>query len=114
MILIVCGGRDYADWDRMCSVMDGIAAQLNITLVRHGAARGADRLADRWARSRGIVVDPCPADWAGYGKAAGPRRNAAMLMRYPRPDGVVAFPGGRGTADMIGRARAAGLPVKVV
>jgi hypothetical protein len=39
----------------------------------------------------------------GDGRAAGPRRNQRMLEDF-RPDLVVAFPGGRGTAYMVRRA----------
>jgi hypothetical protein len=45
-----------------------------------------------------------------YGKGAGPRRNKQMIEEG-NPDLVIAFPGGRGTADMINRARAAGVRV---
>ena len=45
------------------------------------------------------------ADWEKHGKAAGAIRNQQMLDDY-HPDAVIAFPGGRGTADMIKRARA--------
>jgi hypothetical protein len=37
-------------------------------------------------------------------------RNQAMLD-YGKPDLVVAFPGGKGTADMVRRARVAGVKV---
>ena len=50
------------------------------------------------------------ADWKKYGKSAGCRRNALML-RDGCPDFVVAFPGGRGTADMVKKAKAAGVRV---
>ena len=33
------------------------------------------------------------------------------MLDERRPDLVVAFPGGRGTADMVGRARSAGIEV---
>ncbi len=74
------------------------------------AARGADLLAAAWARSRGIPARPFPADWNRDGKAAGFLRNVRML-REGRPDLVVAFPGGKGTAHMVGLARRAGVAV---
>lgn len=49
---------------------------------------------------------------ATNGKAAGPIRNQRMLDEG-KPDLVVAFPGGRGTADMVRRAKAAGVPVRL-
>jgi predicted Rossmann-fold nucleotide-binding protein len=33
------------------------------------------------------------------------------MLAEGRPDAVIAFPGGKGTADMVRKARAAGLPV---
>ena len=56
---------------------------------------------------------PCrvyPADWKANAKAAGPIRNAEMLADF-KPDTVIAFPGGRGTADMVRKAKAAGVRV---
>jgi ABC-type Fe3+-hydroxamate transport system substrate-binding protein len=44
-----------------------------------------------------------------YGPSAGPIRNGRML-EY-KPDLVIAFPGGRGTANMVKQARKAGIAV---
>ena len=59
------------------------------------------------ARSR---AGSYPAQWDVYGRRAGPIRNQEMIDEG-KPDGVVAFPGGKGTADMVRRAEAAGLKV---
>jgi len=56
------------------------------------------------------VVVPYKADWHLHGKAAGPKRNQRMLD-HGRPKRVIAFPGGKGTADMVDRARVAGVDV---
>ena len=45
----------------------------------HGSVRGADQLADVIARGLGWTPEAHPADWARYGRAAGYRRNAAMV-----------------------------------
>ena len=50
-----------------------------------------------------------PADWEKWDTAAGPKRNQMMLDQ--KPDIILAFPGGRGTADMIARAEQAGVEV---
>lgn len=118
MRVLVCGGRDYADAKRLFAVMDEIMVDAWNTLdpefvIIHGNAQGADYLADAWAARRNIERLIFPADWAGRGKAAGPERNARMLAEG-RPGLVVAFPGGRGTADMVRRARAAGVKVQTV
>jgi hypothetical protein len=98
--VLVCGGRDFADRDWLFRVLD----ELGPSEVIHGAARGADRLAGEWARARGVACREYPADWKGQGRGAGFRRN---------PDLVVAFPGGRSTADMVAKAGKAEVKVMV-
>ena len=56
------------------------------------------------------MVEEYPADWKKYGKSAGPLRNQRMIDEG-KPDLVVAFPGGVGTADMISRAKAYNISV---
>lgn len=108
--LLVCGGCDYADAAAVGAALDRVHRARGVAVLIHGAARGADSLAADWARRRGIPAEAYPADWGTHGKAAGPKRNARMLAEG-RPDGVVAFPGGRGTADMCRQAKAAGVKV---
>lgn len=110
MKVLVCGGRDYADYAHVKAVLDEIHAKTPLSCVIHGAARGADFLADRWSNERGMDTRVFPANWRAYGPAAGPRRNETML-KEGKPDLVVAFPGGRGTADMVRRAIAANVTV---
>jgi hypothetical protein len=83
------------------------------TMVITGHALGVDRLAESWAAERGITVQSFPANWKRYGKAGGPKRNAYML-KVSRPDLVIAFPGGTGTAHMVTIARQAGVDIKEV
>jgi RNA-splicing ligase RtcB len=54
----------------------------------------------------------CRAEWDKYGPSAGPRRNARMVEW--KPDVVIAFPGNRGTADMVEKAESDGIPVRQV
>jgi hypothetical protein len=79
-----------------------------ITVLIAGGARGADTLAEEWAKAQGIQCEVYMADWEGLGRKAGPIRNQQMLDEG-KPDLVIAFPGGRGTADMVRRAREAGV-----
>lgn len=113
MNVLVCGGRDYADARALAEALDALHRETSITRLIHGAARGADALAAAWARSRGIPALAFPADWRRDGRAAGFVRNARML-REGRPDLVVAFPGGKGTAHMVKLARDAGIPVREI
>lgn len=110
MKVLVCGGRDYASYAKVEKLLDRVKAKYpNLTLI-HGGARGADALADRWAFMHKVPKLVFLADWDKHGKAAGAIRNAKMLQQG-KPDFVVAFPGGAGTADMIQQAEAKGLAV---
>ena len=105
MIVIVTGGRNYTD----AAKVDAVLSQTGMTTLRHGGCKtGADALADAWARSRGMPVQVVPADWS-QGRAAGPIRNRKMAAMGAGL--CVAFPGGKGTADMVRQARAHGIPV---
>lgn len=110
MRVLVCGGRDFHDRTKVYATLDRLHAKRCITIVIQGAADGADRLAAEWGWDRGIMVSSFPADWQTFGRAAGHKRNQQMLDEG-KPDGVIAFPGGAGTADMIRRAEAAGIKV---
>jgi len=110
MRVIVSGGREFTDEDMLFAALDRFHAEQPISLLIHGAARGADTLAGAWAKSRSVPVAAFPADWTKHGRAAGPIRNRQMLDEG-RPDAVIAFPGGTGTANMKSQARAQGAKV---
>jgi hypothetical protein len=112
MRLLVCGGRDYDNWAVVCSTLDRFHNYPELQII-HGNACGADWLARTWAVYRGVPHIPFPARWDLYGKAAGMRRNTEMLA-LGRPDRVIAFPGGAGTADMIRQSVARGVPVELI
>jgi len=108
--VIVCGGRDYRNRARIEEVLGLFHKQRPIRHLFHGNASGADTMAATWAKLNNIVgVHACPANWKRDGKAAGPIRNKNMLGQ--RPDVVIAFPGGKGTAHMVKIAKAAGVEV---
>lgn len=107
--LIVCGNRDYSDSRAVFRALDRVRAKYGVAKIKHGGARGADALAGRWAEECGVPVEVFDADWEQHGKRAGPIRNQAMADSGA--DGCIAFPGGRGTADMIQRATEAGIKV---
>ncbi len=105
-VLLVTGGRDFRDGAALRrAILDA-----RPSLIIHGGARGADRLASEIADVLGIPQVVYPANWTGEGRAAGAIRNQRMLD-HGKPDLVLAAPGGRGTADMVRRATAEGIPV---
>lgn len=85
-------------------------ARQRISTVISGGCTGADQYAAEWAARWAIPTEIYKADWYTFERAAGPIRNQRMLDEG-RPDMVLAFPGGKGTADMMAKAEAAGVPV---
>jgi hypothetical protein len=113
MIVLVTGGRDYADRAHVFRVLDALHRERGITRIVHGGARGVDSHAHAWALVCRVEVRAhamSAKDWKTYGRAAGVLRNSHML-RVEEPELVVAFPGGRGTADMVSKAINAGVEV---
>jgi hypothetical protein len=114
MKLCITGGRDFESRDELFAALDSIHRETPIELLVHGDCRtGADHLAIQWCISRRVhhTGSRWRAQWNVFkGKSAGPIRNSAML-KTENPDALVAFPGGRGTADCIRKARALGILV---
>jgi hypothetical protein len=113
MVVLVCGSRLYADYGKVYDCLKNI----NASLVFTGGCRGADTLAVRAAKACGYPFWEFPADWKKFGKAAGPIRNQQMLDEG-QPDLVIAFhqhlEQSKGTRDMIIRAKAQGVPVRLI
>lgn len=109
MRVLVCGGRDYNDHaavTRTLSLYDPLTS-----ILIHGGAPGADaHAADHATDEAWEAIFVFPARWGRYSTKAGPIRNQRMIDEG-KPDVVVAFPGGRGTADMVRRAEKAGVTV---
>lgn len=117
MRVLVTGGRDYNDRTVVFCALNKFDSTIgNITAIIHGDATGADYLAKCWAVAYDVKEIPEPVkkdEWRDLGRKAGPLRNQKMLDLYA-PDCVVAFPGGRGTANMMRLAEEAGVPVYTV
>lgn len=106
------GGRGYVDGISVCQILDYIDGKTRIDEVLTGGAAGADNLAARWAQSRSVSIRIILPDWNKHGRAAGPIRNQQLIDL--KPDLVVAFPGGKGTADCVAKAEKAGITVRKV
>jgi hypothetical protein len=117
MRVLVCGGRDFDDHLAVVRALipykptgRALLEPSEHIIIHGGCPTGADKLADEWCDVFGVRKRVYLADWKKHGRAAGPIRNARMLAEG-KPDLVLAFPGGRGTADMVRKAEAAGVPV---
>lgn len=111
MKVIIAGGRDFKPEDKDWDALNTLRFYFPITEVVCGLAKGADTFGKTWATSLEIPVVDFPADWQSHGKAAGHIRNREMAAYG---DALIAFPGGRGTANMITEARKLNLEVVIV
>ncbi len=111
MIVLVTGGRDYVNRDAIYRTLDAHS----VTFLVHGdCPTGADRIARTWALERGVIQAKFEAPFTAIGGRAGPQRNTAMLAMMRQVDLVLAFTGGKGTADMVAKARKAGVMVREI
>lgn len=110
MRVLICGGRNYNDTARVFAALDKLHSEAGVSVIIEGGARGADACGKEWSFRRSIPCETFEADWENQGSFAGPMRNTRMLNEG-KPDLVIAFPGGRGTADMVKKARRAGVQV---
>lgn len=107
--MIVAGGRDHRLSPLEKSKIAEVALDNPGIEIVSGGARGVDTDAAEWAKkARGVNLKMFPANWNKYGKAAGMIRNGQMA-KYA--DALMAFPGGRGTANMLKTAREEGLEI---
>jgi len=108
--VLICGGRDFDNRDVLFTTLDDLNLRFCFSCVITGGAKGADRLAHLWAAKNHLDAKVYPANWERHGKMAGILRNREML-KEESPDLIVAFPGGRGTEDMVKIGRKAGVEV---
>lgn len=117
MMLLVTGSREWHDLGLLNATLDDLHARYGIQGVIHGAAIGADSMAGAWAQAHGVIEMKVP--YAGaYGKRGGRIRNQWMVDIVSLFDApfCVAFPtnGAGGTWDCVQKAKARGVPVRIV
>lgn len=105
----VTGGRYFYNTTVVYNVLNYVKPAYLVV----GDATGLDKLARLWAEFTNTPYIVYPADWAKYGRRAGPIRNRQMLEEQ-MPDFLVAFPGGAGTRNCIWQAKQLNIPVRMV
>lgn len=113
--VLVTGDRNWTDGDFVQHTLEQIPTNFgvppeDVTLIC-GRARGLDTIAEYRATLLGWKIEPYPANWNEYGRAAGPIRNQQMLNSGV--DVCLAFHNSidesKGTKDMIRRVERAGI-----
>lgn len=117
MRVLICGSRTWNRISEIAAVIDKLPTG---TVIIHGAAKGADSIADACAQVAGLPILKFPVtdeDWAKIGKSAGPRRNKKMLDEG-QPNVVIAFldenSETNGTNHMIQLAESYGVRVVII
>jgi len=108
MKVIVAGGRDFIPETEHWDYMEDFIEHNLVSMIVSGKARGADKFGEDFAYRYDVGIAEFPADWDTHGKSAGYIRNAEMA---DYADALIAFPGGKGTANMIEVAKKKGLKV---
>ncbi len=116
MKILVTGSRDWKNYKAMFNELEKLPKD---TQIIHGGCRGADLMAGNIAKKLGLrECKVYPADWKRCGRGAGPRRNQQMLDENPEIVKIIAFhediTKSRGTKDMVGRGKKAGIEVIVI
>lgn len=106
MKLAIVGSRNFTDYNMMCKFIESKFDISDIDAIVSGGAKGADKLAERFAANHNLLLLVKEADWKHYGRAAGPMRNKQIIGEA---DAVVAFPShsSKGTLNSMNLARKA-------
>lgn len=120
MIVVFTGGRDYRNVRMAEAIVDlllcceaGLGRDIKMRVG--DCPTGLDSMVSAFPYHN--IGKPWVAHWDAHGKAAGPVRNGEMLRGKStfRDEGVadllIAFPGGKGTADCVAQARSLGIAV---
>jgi hypothetical protein len=118
MHLGIVGSRNYVDYEAFKTHIEETLKKWNVNVtnissVVSGGAKGADSLAERWAKDNAIPTTVFKPDWNKLGKKAGILRNTDIvnesthLVAFPTKDSI-------GTWDSIRKSTKKGIPTEVI
>ena len=118
MRIVIAGSRGFEDYALLEQTLEHILdKQIEPVELVSGHAKGADLLAERYAKENKLPIHIIKPDWKTYGRSAGPIRNRQMLD-YAKEESplVVAFWDGqsKGTRNTIETARSLGIAIEIV
>lgn len=114
----IVGSRNYVDYPSFKKHIDCALEIWNIPLkeidyIVSGGARGADHLAELFAKEYNIATIVFKADWNTLGKKAGILRNTDIVNESTH---MIAFPTKEsiGTWDSVRKAQKKGIPLIII
>ena len=112
MSLAIVGSRNFSNYSLLEKKVLEFITDKKITTIVSGGAKGADHLAELFARAQNLELHIFLPDWKKYDLLAGPVRNSQIIEIS---DYLIAFPSrtGRGTQDSIKKAQRKGIPVMI-
>ena len=118
MRIVIAGSRGFEDYALLEQTLEHILDKhIEPVELVSGHAKGADLLAERFAKENDLPIHIIKPDWKTYGRAAGPIRNRQMLdYAMEELSLVVAFWDGKskGTKNTIDTAKSLGIPVEII
>jgi len=118
MNLGIVGSRNFTDYESFKNAIFKVLQGWNIELkdvenIVSGGAKGADTLAEKFAKEYDINMNVYKPNWNLYGKKAGIIRNTDIVENSTH---MIAFPSryGKGTQDSITKAKNKKIPIKVL
>lgn len=112
--VLVTGSRTWTDTEAIRAELARVWGDGDAVLVTGACPTGVDALAEACWRAWGGRVERHPADWARHGRAAGFRRNAAMVAAGAQVCLAFIRDGSPGATHTARLARAAGIPTRKI
>ncbi len=111
--IAVIGSRSFNNYELLKDTLDKYDYFDGIDFIISGGAKGADKLAERYAKENGIKIKIFKPEWGKYGKKAGIIRNKKIVEEA---DIVLAFWDGKskGTEFTINYANKLGKEMEVI
>lgn len=114
MRVLITGSREHPEPEFVKRILESLALCKDDVVVVGDNSSGpfsVDYITNLYFLEQGVPVEVHYANWHEYGRAAGPKRNQAMVDSGA--DFALAFPyeGSRGTRGCVSLARKAGIKV---
>jgi len=114
---LIVGSRTFSDYEMMRKKVSFLLSKQKEITIISGGARGADSLAEQYAKEHNLPIKIFKANWS-IGKSAGYKRNELMhefISNFP-DRGIIAFwdNKSRGTAHNFELAKKYNTPLKLI